>query len=337
MVLVTHNTQSSYAAVHLRTPPWSKGIRLKQNVIRLSMIARVDNCLFRKQTSPLRLAARPVRDAKGKPLQILSFKGNVHSEEAGNGSSESLVPKTSVKFSFVRQDREETLPESPAARETAVPNGLESDQSKYGYLTVHGLFSKWLSVLRTDVPRQVGDISKGTPQVDIVQEPKEASTKEVSTRGGSEILKVVFGYVLGVDAAITVPLLTFIPLYLAVNVIYGAEVSRELTPLWVIGPLMVALYVKLLQGIISLYAFSLKQNYKVIKSMPTYCSRMYKYVEENIWGPVINLKNENHKELAARKWKAFEEWMIEQYLDFVESIWPTYWRVLRFLKGANFL
>ena len=100
------------------------------------------------------------------------------------------------------------MTESSAARETVVPNGSKSDQSKYGYLIVHGLFSKWLRVLRTDVPRQVGDISKGPPQVDIVLEPKEASTKEVSTKGGSKILKVVFGYFLGVDAAITVPLLT---------------------------------------------------------------------------------------------------------------------------------
>lgn len=337
MVLVTHHIQSSYAAVHLRMLPLSKGIRLKQNVIWLSMTARVDNCLFQKQTFPLRPAARHVCDAKGKPLQILSFKGNVHSDEAGNGSSESLVPKTSVKFSSVRRDREETLTESSAARETVVPNGSKSDQSKYGYLTVHGLFSKWLSVLRTDVPRQVGDISKGPPQVDIVREPKDASTKEVSTKGGSEILKVVFGYFLGVHAAITVPLLTFIPLYLAVNVIYGAEVSRELTPLWVIGPLMVALYVKLLRGIIALYAFSFKQTYKVITNLPTFHSRMYRYVEENIWRPVINLRYQNHKELAARKWKAFEEWMIEKYLDYVESIWPIYRRVIKFLKAANFL
>ncbi|KAL8480752.1 hypothetical protein ACS0TY_027332 [Phlomoides rotata] len=51
-----------------------------------------------------------------------------------------------------------------------------------------------------------------------------------------EILKVVWCYFLGVDATIKVPILLLTPLYLAVNIVYGSRVSKELTPLWILGP-----------------------------------------------------------------------------------------------------
>lgn len=342
MVLVTNHTQSPCAAVSSRTLPWSKGIRLKQNVIRFQITSQVDRRLFQKQTSPLRPAARYIHDAKGKPLQISSFKSNVHNDEARNGSSKSVSPKNSVKISFVQHDTEETLTQSAAAEDAEVSNAPESNKAKSGSLDVRGLFRSWLNVLCTDVPHHaVDNILEGPPQMDNVQEPKKSSTTEKSG-----ILKVVFCYFLGLDATIAVPLLIFIPLYLGVNVVYGAEVSRELTPLWIIGPLMVALYVKLLRGIIALYAFSFKQTVKVIKNLPTYSSITYKYIAEGklkqdirarFWQPVIDIKNMDYKELALRKWKAFQEWITEKYLDFVESIWPYYCRTIRFLKRANLI
>lgn len=55
---------------------------------------------------------------------------------------------------------------------------------------------------------------------------------EIQNMDKGEILKAVRFYFLGVDVVIKIPLLIFIPLYQAVNVAYGPEVSKELTPLW---------------------------------------------------------------------------------------------------------
>ncbi|CAH1417823.1 unnamed protein product [Lactuca virosa] len=66
----------------------------------------------------------------------------------------------------------------------------------------------------------------------------------------------------------------FIPMYLAVNIKYGPEVAKELTPLWICGPLLVALYIKILHGLCLLYIYSFKQSVKVVKDLPVY----YDYV-----------------------------------------------------------
>lgn len=137
-----------------------------------------------------------------------------------------------------------------------------------------------------------------------------------------------------------------IPLYLGVNVTYGREVSKELTPLWVIGPLIVALYVKLFRGIWALYVFTFKQTVKVFKSLPAYFLLAYKYVahgklkedvQARVWHPVVRIRNMDYKELSGRKLGEFREWLLEKYLDYVESIWPYYCRTIRFLKRANLI
>ncbi|RVX23778.1 hypothetical protein CK203_000274 [Vitis vinifera] len=70
----------------------------------------------------------------------------------------------------------------------------------------------------------------------VVKDPavKEISEtqNEIQNMDKGEILKAVRFYFLGVDVVIKIPLLIFIPLYQAVNVAYGPEVSKELTPLW---------------------------------------------------------------------------------------------------------
>lgn len=342
MVLVTHHTQSSFAAVPLRNSSWSKGIRLKQNIVRFQMILRTDRCISMKQAFPLRPVPRFVHEAKGKLLQISSFKGNIQNDKSGDASSKPISPKSSVKISFLPQEREENLQESPTAQDTPVSCASESNKTISQSQSIRGLFLKWLSLLRTGVEAEAGDgILERSPQMDHLTEQKATNSKE---RG--EILKVVLCYFLGLDATITVPLLIFIPLYLAVNVKYGSQVSRELTPLWVIGPLIVALYVKLVRWIFALYVFSFKQSVKVIKNLPTYYSIALNYIAEGklkediqarFWQPVINVKNLDYKELSMRKWKVFQGWIVEKYLDFVESIWPHYCRTIRFLKRANLI
>lgn len=137
-----------------------------------------------------------------------------------------------------------------------------------------------------------------------------------------------------------------LPLYLAINVIYGIEVSKELTPLWVLGPVIVALYIKIIQKLCALYVFSFNHTIKVLKNTPAYSILAYRYVFHGklkedirslIFYPILSIKNTDYKELRRKKLKELEEGLVEKYLDFVESIWPYYCRTIRFLKRANLI
>ncbi|XP_021770889.1 uncharacterized protein LOC110735065 isoform X2 [Chenopodium quinoa] len=349
MVLATHHIQGgtikmeilgrpplrdgpgAAVAVPLRNSSWNKGIRLRQNIVRFQMISRTD-----------RPVPRFVHEAKGKSFHISSFKANFQNDKARDASIKPISPNSSVKISFLPHEKEENLQVSPAAQDMPVSCTSESDKTISQSQTIHGLFLKWLNLLRTGATVETGDgILEKPPQMDHLTEQTATKSKE---RG--ETLKVVLCYFLGLDATIMVPLLIFIPLYLAVNVKYGSQVSRELTPLWIIGPLIVALYVKLLRGIFALYVFSFKQSVKVIKNLPTYFSLSSSYIAEGklkedirarFWQPFVNIKNLDYKEFTMRKWKVFQEWFVEKYLDFVESIWPHYCRTIRFLKRANLI
>lgn len=131
-----------------------------------------------------------------------------------------------------------------------------------------------------------------------------------------------------------------IPMSLGVNVIYGTEVSKELTPLWIFGPLFVALHVKALQGICALYIFSFKGTVNVVKQLP----RVYKYIaggklkediRARVFRPGGNFENLDYKQVSAGMIKTLGDWLREACLDFVESIWPHYCKLVRMLKKAN--
>lgn len=136
------------------------------------------------------------------------------------------------------------------------------------------------------------------------------------------------------------------PLYLGVNLVYGSEVSKELTPLWILGPLIVALYVKMFQAICCLYVFSFKKTVKIVKNLPSYCLLVYEYIfrgklnealHKHLWQPLGDVKNKDYKEVMRSKLKDLQDWLVERYLDYVESIWPYYCRTIRFLKRANLI
>jgi len=128
--------------------------------------------------------------------------------------------------------------------------------------------------------------------------------------------------------------------------VYGAEVTRELTPMWVLGPLIVALYVKIIQGLCCLYVFCFMSAVRLVKNLPSYYLLVSNYIAEgklkafiwtHFWKPVDNVKNLDYKQFFARKMKQLQEWAVEKYLDYVESIWPYYCRTIRFLKKANLI
>jgi hypothetical protein len=127
---------------------------------------------------------------------------------------------------------------------------------------------------------------------------------------------------------------------------YGAGVSKELTPLWILGPLIVAFYIKLLQGLWALYVFSFRQTIKVIKNVPTYYlvasgyirqGKLKEDIQARVLQPLQSFKNLDRKEFSRKKMMELQEWCMEKYLDYVESIWPYYCRAIRFLKRANLI
>ncbi|XP_021592603.1 uncharacterized protein LOC110600149 isoform X2 [Manihot esculenta] len=277
-------------------------------------------------------------------LKISAFKGIAQSEESGNRANGSKVAKSSVKVSYVPKERGEIIKESSKVHSVPVSYTSDGNEGIAGSPAIHKLFKKWLNMLRTNSPIQVADENLGegpSSSEELQQSQSTAQTKE-----GGEILKGVWFHFLGLDATLKIPLLIFIPLYLAVNVIYGVDVSKELTPLWISGPLIVAFHIKMLRVLWALYVFSFRQTVKLIKNWPTYYlvassffsqGKLKQDAQAHIFQPVLNIKNLDYKELSRKKMKEFEEWFMDKCLDFVEFIWPFYFRTIRFLKRANFI
>jgi hypothetical protein len=331
--------QNSYSTFPLRPISWSKGMMLKHYATTLQMVGKADRCYLLKHNIRLSVGAPCIRATKRKSLRISAFKGSAQNDESAGRVSGSKVPKNSVKL----KESEDPITESPKANDIPLSYTSEADQRIASSPAIHKLFKKWLTMLRTQSPSQVEDgiLGEELPPTEISETHNETENKK---RG--EILKAVWCHFLGLDATIKIPLLIFIPLYLVVNVLYGAEVSKELTPLWVFGPLIIALYIQMFRWLCALYVFSFKQTVKVIKNLPTYYMVTYSYVargklkedvQARFWQPVVNIKNLDYKELSRKKLKELQEWMVEKYLDFVESIWPYYCQTIRFLKRANLI
>ncbi|KAG8388566.1 hypothetical protein BUALT_Bualt02G0138700 [Buddleja alternifolia] len=192
--------------------------------------------------------------------------------------------------------------------------------------------------------------SQSQPVEEVLEESSSTEASEmpnaVQKQEKDQVLKAVWCHLLGLDATIKIPLLIFTPLYLGVNLVYGSEVSKELIPLWILGPLIVALYFKMFRAICGLYAFSFKQTVKVVKNLPAYYflvhnliahGKLKEAMETHVWQPLADMKKMDYNEVTRRKMKDFQGWLVERYLDFVESIWPYYCRTIRFLKRANLI
>ncbi|KAG2678836.1 hypothetical protein I3760_11G022500 [Carya illinoinensis] len=339
MALVTYQMQVSYSTFHSRPLSWDKRLKLKQSVKTLHMVGKTDRCFLLKRNVRLSVGA-PCNPGKLKPLRISAFKGSAQNEESAGRANGSKVPKNSVKL----KESGDTA-DSPKANDIPLSYTSEAKEGIASSPAIHNLFIKFLTLLRTQSPRQVvnGVLGEEPPLREISETETQHGT-ENKERG--EILRATWCFFLGLDATVKIPLLIFVPLYLAINVIYGAEVSKELTPLWVIGPLIIALYIKVFRGLWALYVFSFKMTVKIVKNLPTYFRVAYSYVargklKEDVlarfWQPVENIKNLDYKELARKKLKELQERAVEWYLDYVESIWPYYCRTIRFLKRANLI
>ncbi|EEF51969.1 conserved hypothetical protein [Ricinus communis] len=343
MALVTHQMQGSYTTFPLRPFSWTKGFKLKQHVSTLHMFGRIDRRISVKRNLRLSVGAC-VHGPRTKFFKISAFKGTAQNDESRNRENGSKISHKSVKLSYAQKESGETIMESPKVHSVPVSYTSEANEGFNGSPAIHKLFKKWLNMLRTQSPNQVADeiLGEGIPS----SEGSEQTQTAAQTKESGEILKTVWSHFLGLDTTIKIPLMVFIPLYLAVNVVYGVEVSKELTPLWILGPLIVALYIKMLRVLWALYVFSFRQTVKLVKNLPTYYlvassyitrGRLKEDVHARVVQPVINIKNLDYKELSRKKLKEFEEWLLDKYFDYVESIWPYYCRTIRFLKRANLI
>ncbi|MBA0578427.1 hypothetical protein Gorai_020709, partial [Gossypium raimondii] len=281
--------------------------------------------------------------SKVKNVGISTFKGSGQNNESRGRTNNAFLSKNTIKVSYVPKDREETMIESSNVHNVPLAYASETSENHLGSPAIQKLFKKWIMILLSQSPHQVMDEVMG-----VGPPPRDTSETQIGTQsnGKSEILKMVWSHFWDMDVTIKLPILLFIPLYMAVSLIYGAEVSKELTPLWVFGPLIVALYIRILRGLCALYVLCLKQTLQIVGNLPTYYVVAYNYiahgklkeeVRARVWQPVVNIKNLDYKELSRRKMKDFQEWMMENYVDIVESVWPYYCRTIRFLKRANII
>ncbi|KAM7272676.1 hypothetical protein ACFE04_027339 [Oxalis oulophora] len=182
----------------------------------------------------------------------------------------------------------------------------ETNENVTGSPAIQKLFKKWLTMLRTQLPSLVVD--------NVLEEPCTCENSEALTKTPSKE--------------------------------QSAEVSKELAPLWIFGPLVVALYIKLFKVLCALYAFTFKHTVNIVKNLPSYFLVAYEYLAKgklkasmraHVWQPIEDFKNMDYKEFSRRQLKVFQEWLMEKYIDYVESIWPFYCRTIRFLKRANLI
>lgn len=333
MALATHQFQGSYCSSPSLSSSWSRGRKLKPFAPSFLSVGRKDHFISLKSRSRLSVGAFLLPGPKSKSFKISAFKGRSRHDDSGSRSNGSNSIKNPVKVPYLQHESKESTVESSKAA---------LDEVTARSLAVQNLFKNWLTLLRAP--------SQTQPVEEVVEEPFTTETSELKStkqmQGKGEILKAAWCYFWGLDATIKITLLIFTPLYLVVNIVYGSEVSKELTPLWILGPLILTLYIKMFRAISRLYVFSFQQTVKIVKNMPAYCLLVYGYIfhgklkeamRAHLWKPVVDIKNTNYNEVTKRKLKDLQDWLVEKYLDFVESIWPYYCRTIRFLKRANFI
>lgn len=332
MAFVAHQPQGLYVTSSTRHLSWSKRMKLKQCLTKHHMIGRTDWHHLLKQNICLSVGPPCFCVSKIKPLRISCFKGRTQNDNSGSRANWLRAPKTSVG-----------LEESGDTHNVPFSYASEAGDNLATSSAFHGLFKKWLKMLRTQSSCQEVEEIFGRPTTPTIL---PETLQMTHSKDGSEVLKLALSHFLSLDAAITIPLLIFVPLYLAVNVKYGAEVSKELTPLWVFGPLIVALHIIIIRGLCALYASSFNRTVEILRKVPSWCILANYYIfggglKEQIavylLRPISSLKHIDYIQLTRRILKVLQEWLMDKYLDYVESIWPYYCRAIRFLKTSNLI
>ncbi|XP_020589699.1 uncharacterized protein LOC110031017 [Phalaenopsis equestris] len=303
------------------------------------VIGRRDDLVSLKHR--LCLSAHPVL-AKRRTFVVLSFKGNSQNERFDDRQRSSRVSKAPLQLSHTRNEREETTTSFDTQNHLSLES-REREDSNGGSLAIKKLFQKWLIMITTQTSRP--NIREAFEEKSIKMEVPEFNEVKASLKA-AKLLRASFMYFLRLDASISLPLVIFIPWFLTIRIVHGAEVTKELTPLWIIGPLVISLYINIIKGLCSLYAFCFIQTLTIARNLPSYCRLLRGYIIDGklqsiLYNysikPFADIKNMNYKEFFRSKLKLLEGWAVEKYLDFIESIWPYYCRTIRFLKKANLI
>ncbi|KAL1554177.1 hypothetical protein AAHA92_14765 [Salvia divinorum] len=313
---------------------WIRGSKLKQCVPALGAVERKEWFISSKCMSCSSIGAPIARRPKSKPFKVSAFKGYQFDDSNNGSANSSKYVKNAVEVSYVKHKSEESSVES-----SKVQSDVPVVEATTRSLAIQNLFKSWLVLLRA--PSQTEEADK------VLEESSMAKTSEMpntSVKQKSEILKAAWCRILSLDTAIRIPFLVFTPLYLAVNLVYGMEVSKELTPMWILGPIVLIVYVKTFQALCGLYAFSFKQTTNVIKKLPVYYSLVHDHIVHgrlkeatriHILQPLADIRNMNYSEVTRRKMKDLQGWLVDRQQDLVELVWPWYCRTIRFLKRTH--
>lgn len=338
MALITHQTQVSFSP-HL--------ISSKAPIQRLSWGSSAVQFLYKThEFVPLKhhfhFREWPISVQKRKGFKVSSFKSNTQND--GPEKRNSKISRPPVQISGMQQGREDVLSESHDVQNHQLSYSSEgTDSTTARSLAIQRLFRNWLVMLRSHTSNHTMDDNVSGTAVQSVSSESQHGTMG---RQAAKVLKAALVYFLGLDAAVSIPLVIFIPWYLTVKMVYGAEVTKELMPLWIFGPLIFALYIKIIQGLCSLYVFVFMQAIRLIKNLPRYSLLVYNFIAEGklrayLWDhfvkPIVDIKNMDYGAFSRRKYKQLVTWAVEKYLDYVESIWPYYCRTIRFLKKAHLI
>ncbi|KAK6153284.1 hypothetical protein DH2020_012923 [Rehmannia glutinosa] len=338
MALATHQFKGSCSTLPSLPSSWSRGSKLRHSLPRFDAGRRAETILSLKCKLCSSIGAPLVLGPESKLSRISGFKGSCGSDDLGGRANGSKSLKNAVKVSYLQNKNDKSSVESSKVQNVVPSPYTAANETTTSSLAIQNLFKSWLMLLRMP--------SEPQPVDEVLEEPPPSITSEMPNieQERGDILKAVCCYFLGLDATIKIPLLLFTPLFLAVDLVYGSKVSKELTPLWILGPLIVALYIKIFRAMCGLYAFSFKQTVKVVKNLPVYYWHVHDYIfhgklkeamRTHILEPVADNKNMDYNEVTRRKMKDLQVWLVEIYLDFIESVWPYYCRTRRFLKSVT--
>ncbi|WOL02902.1 hypothetical protein Cni_G11621 [Canna indica] len=337
MALIAHQTKGPV----LSHPLSSKASTQRENCGPSTVMVICETYEFVRLKHHFCFRQRPIFLRERKSFNFSSFKSNAQNDGPERRNSKIFRPP--VQVSGMQQGREDVLSESHDVQKHPLSYTSEDKKSTtMRSLAIQKLFGKWLVMLRTQTSNHTMDenLTENAAQCASKSQEEITGTKLIS------ILKVALVYFLGLDAAISIPLVIFIPWFLTVNLVHGTEVTKELMPLWIVGPLVVALYMKIVQVLCSLCLFLFMLAMNSIKNPPRYSLLVYNYTIEGNLGaylwtrlmkPFMDIKNLDYWIYVTTKYKQLEAWTIDKYLDFFESIWPYYCRTIRFLKKANLI
>ncbi|KAL8057228.1 hypothetical protein ABFX02_04G171100 [Erythranthe guttata] len=337
MASATHLFKGSCSTFPSVPSSWSRGSKLKHFAPTFHSVGRKDRFISLKCRSCTSIGASRVHGSKSNSFKISAFKGGNSYNDSGIRTNSS---KDNGKVGYLENTIEASSLESSKVQN--VTPSIAADETISRSLAIHNLFKSWLMLLRTPLQSQhVDEVLEESSSVETSEIPNSLKKQE-----RSDFLKAVWCYFVGLNATIKIPLLLFTPLYLGVYVAYGSKVSKELTPLWILGPLFVALYIKMFRAICKIYGFSFKQTAKLVKNLPVYYLVVHDHIvngklneatRRHVFEPLAVIKNTDYKEMTKNRMKDLQGWFVERYLDFVESIWPYYCRTIRFLKRANLI